>query len=281
MEYNKAGFPLTLQASGSITKFTDGGAAHSVRYIHRVKLTGLVPGQRYGYHCGGYDGWSEVLAFSALKSGEDWSPRLVVYGDLGCVNAKSISYLQEDAQRGNYDAILHVGDFAYNMEYDNGVVGDDFMNQIQTIAAYVPYMTCPGNHELAYNFSNYRNRFSMPGNTEVIFYSWNIGPAHIISYSTEVYFWLQYGIEQIVQQYEWLIRDLEEATLPENRSKRPWIITMAHKPMYCSNENPNDCTKTNSMIRTGITSKHLWPLEDLFYKYGVDLMLEAHEHSNE
>lgn len=39
--------------------------------------------------------------------------------------------------------------------------------------------------------------------------SWNIGPAHIISYSTEVYFWLQYGIEQIVQQYNWLIRDLE------------------------------------------------------------------------
>lgn len=83
-----------------------------------------------------------------------------------------------------------------------------------------------------HNFSNYRNRFSMPGNTEVIFYSWNIGPAHIISYSTEVYFWLQYGIEQIVQQYEWLIRDLEEATLPENRSKRPWIITMAHKPRF-------------------------------------------------
>lgn len=48
VEYNKAGFPLTLQKSGSITKFTDGGSAHLVRYIHRVKLTGLVPAQRYG-----------------------------------------------------------------------------------------------------------------------------------------------------------------------------------------------------------------------------------------
>ena len=28
-------------------------------------------------------------------------------------------------------------------------VGDDFMNQIQPVAAYVPYMTCPGNHEQA------------------------------------------------------------------------------------------------------------------------------------
>jgi hypothetical protein len=32
---------------------------------------------------------------------------------------------------------------------ENGLVGDEFMNQIQPIAAYVPYMTCPGNHEEA------------------------------------------------------------------------------------------------------------------------------------
>ena len=50
VEYNKAGFPLTLQASGGVTKFTDGGSEHRVLYIHRVKLTGLVPGQRYGMY---------------------------------------------------------------------------------------------------------------------------------------------------------------------------------------------------------------------------------------
>ena len=40
-------------------------------------------------------------------------------------------------------------------------------------------------------------------------FSWNIGPAHIISISTEVYYFYQYGIEQIVQQYEWLEKDLQ------------------------------------------------------------------------
>ena len=39
--------------------------------------------------------------------------------------------------------------------------------------------------------------------------SWDIGPAHIVSFSTEVYFFLEYGLEQIVQQYEWLERDLK------------------------------------------------------------------------
>ena len=48
-----------------------------------------------------------------------------------------------------YDAILHIGDFAYDMDQDNGRVGDEFMRNIEPIAAYLPYMTCPGNHEQA------------------------------------------------------------------------------------------------------------------------------------
>ncbi|KPP58412.1 hypothetical protein Z043_123764, partial [Scleropages formosus] len=59
------------------------------------------------------------------------------------------------------------------------------------------------------NFSNYRNRFSMPGDTEGLWYSWNVGPAHLISFSTEVYFYTDYGLDLIVKQYEWLKKDLE------------------------------------------------------------------------
>ena len=36
---------------------------------------------------------------------------MAVFGDLGSVNAKSISYLQEETQQGKYDAFLHVGEF--------------------------------------------------------------------------------------------------------------------------------------------------------------------------
>ena len=61
-----------------------------------------------------------------------------------------------------YDMILHIGDFAYDMFNENGERGDEFMRQIEPIAAYVPYMTCPGNHEYAYNFSHYKFRFTMP-----------------------------------------------------------------------------------------------------------------------
>ena len=34
-----------------------------------------------------------------------------------------------------------------NCFQDDGRVGDVFMRQVEPIAAYVPYMTSPGNHE--------------------------------------------------------------------------------------------------------------------------------------
>lgn len=38
------------------------------------------------------------------------------------------------------------------------------------------------------NFSNYKARFSMPGGTESLFYSFNMGRVHFIAFSTEFYY---------------------------------------------------------------------------------------------
>lgn len=271
---------FNLTAYGSTNLFIDGGPKHRKMFIHRVTLENLNPGQKYVYHCGSSLGWSPQFYFRALQVGSSWGPRLAVFGDMGNDNAQSLSRLQKETQMEMYDAILHVGDFAYDMDEDDAQVGDEFMRQIESVAAYVPYMTCPGNHEEAYNFSNYRNRFSMPGNTEGLWYSWDLGPAHIISFSTEVYFYLKYGQELVAKQFQWLQEDLQEATSWAHRSERPWIITMAHRPMYCTNFNSDDCAKLDSTTRTGLPGGQ-YALEELFYKYGVDVEIWAHEHSYE
>lgn len=272
-----------MSAKGQATLFVDGGVEKRRMYIHRVTLTGLKPASSYVYHCGSDEGWSDVFAFTALNDSVSFSPRLALYGDMGNENPQSLARLQRETQQGMYDAILHIGDFAYDMHEDNGRIGDEFMRQIQSIAAYVPYMTCPGNHESTYNFSNYRNRFSMPGQTESLWYSWNIGPAHIISLSTELYFYLTYGQDLIFKQYDWLEKDLKEANAPENRAVRPWIITMGHRPMYCSDDDQDDCTKFDSYVRLGRndTKPPAPGLEDLFFLHGVDVELWAHEHTYE
>ncbi|MCJ8737060.1 hypothetical protein PDJAM_G00019490 [Pangasius djambal] len=270
-------------AKGNSTLFTDGGSEKRQMYIHKVTLPELRPGAKYVYHCGSEEGWSDILFFTALNDSTSFSPRFALFGDMGNENPQSLARLQKETQAGMYDVILHIGDFAYDMHEDNGRIGDEFMRQIESIAAYVPYMTCPGNHEWAYNFSHYKSRFSMPGETESLWYSWNIGSAHIISFSTEVYFYLEYGLDLLFKQYEWLQKDLEEANKPENRAARPWIITMAHRPMYCSNDDQDDCTKFESYVRHGRSdTKPPAPgLEDLFYQHGVDLELWAHEHTYE
>ncbi|XP_030641288.1 acid phosphatase type 7 [Chanos chanos] len=284
VEYGQWGRKMfQFTAKGNSTLFVDGGREKRKMYIHRVILTQLVPGTAYLYHCGSDSGWSDLFYFTALR--ETWTdgPRFALFGDMGNENPQSLARLQKETQAGIYDIILHIGDFAYDMHEDDGKIGDEFMRQVESIAAYVPYMTCPGNHEEAYNFSHYRNRFSMPGDTESLWYSWNVGPAHIISFSTEVYFYLGYGLELLFKQYSWLKNDLEEANRPENRAVRPWIITMAHRPMYCSNDDKDDCTKFESYVRLGRndTTPVAPGLEDLFYRYGVDLELWAHEHTYE
>lgn len=283
------GDKLDYLAFGTVKKFKNNLFFSRDTYIHQVLMTGLIPGQQYRYRCGSpIYGWSNVYFFKSMPEGQDWSPKFAVFGDMGSDNAQSLPRLLDESKKGYYDAILHIGDFAYDMDNDDGRVGDSFMNKIQPIAAHLPYMTSVGNHEWLRNFSHYVNRFNMPnkdgktfGGDNNHFYSFNIGPVHIISFSTEFYYFFIYGLNQIERQYEWLKEDLINANKPENRQKQPWIITMAHRPMYCTNANSNDCTKFDDRVRVGFPYIEKYGLEELFYEYGVDVEFWAHEHSYE
>ncbi|KAL8559759.1 hypothetical protein ACOMHN_002292 [Nucella lapillus] len=205
---------------------------------------------------------------------QNWSPRFLVFGDLG-LYTQSIPALVAEALKGEYTAAIHAGDMAYNLKDDNGLVGDQFMAKIEPFAAFLPYMTCPGNHEIdSDTFIHYRHRFSMPGSpwpmaVDHLWYSFNVGPAHFISYSSEVFF--TNGGAYVQKQFDWLVADLRQAT--KERTVRPWIIAFGHRPMYCSANDGDDCTKNISLVRSG--------LEELFYGFGVDLILQAHEHNYE
>lgn len=279
---------LSKSATGIVKKFIDDGGEHRVQYIHNAILTGLLQGTKYYYRCGcdvpdvaiNELSWSDIYDFRAMRTGNDIDANFIVLGDLGVSNDKSMSYLESDASKNFYDAVLHVGDFAYDMASDNARIGDTFMNLIQPIAARHPYMVCVGNHENAYNFSHYRNRFSMPderNQTELnsnMWFSFNMGPIHFISWSSEVFYWDDQK-QFIEEQRAWLEADLKEANSPENREKHPWIITLVHRPMYCSYKKAGeDCTPTGK----GTIRKYA---EDLYYQYGVDIGFWAHEHNYE
>ena len=151
---------LRLAHPADSNPFTDQGGANRTIHVHRATLLNLKPGAEYQYRVGSSDGWSNLFFFTAM--GDTPSPTFAVYGDFGLANARTLGQLQRETQEGRYDMILHVGDFAYDLHRLNGTVGDQWMRQIESIAAYVPYMTAPGNHEWAYHFAHYRARFTMP-----------------------------------------------------------------------------------------------------------------------
>ena len=62
------------------------------------------------YHVGSAMGWSDIYFFTTFPDGTSWSPRIVIFGDMGNENAQSLSRLQEETQRGFYDAVFHVGE---------------------------------------------------------------------------------------------------------------------------------------------------------------------------
>lgn len=68
------------------------------------------------YHCGSDLGWSNEFWFKTAPPDEVWQPSLAIYGDMGNENAQSLARLQVETQRGLYNAVLHVGDFAYDMD---------------------------------------------------------------------------------------------------------------------------------------------------------------------
>jgi hypothetical protein len=282
VNYNKIGGDVHTVTAVS-THFSDSNG-YDV-YIHRAKLTNLEPGSYYEYKCGNTL-WSELFKFKTIDTSAHFSPSIAVYGDLGYENGVSIPQLKTDVKNGLYDAILHVGDIAYDLNTDGGSIGDLFMREIEPIAANVPYQVCGGNHEEIRNFTHYHNRFTMidthSGMINNHYYSFDIGPAHFIAFSTELYYWSEYFTQSHIKwQYQWLENDLKNATKPENRALRPWIITLGHRPMYCLHNNAKDCFNHETMIRRGLHDNVVetsYGLEDLFNTYGVDVSFWGHEH---
>lgn len=265
---------------------------HRTLYTYRAKMVGLVSGLTYTYRIKTVDpdGWTlyskEYIFKMRSMADSNAAYSIALYGDLGLKNAQSVPRLSQHVDESRYDLIIHNGDFAYDLNTDLGRYGDEFMRLIEPIAARVPYQTSVGNHEVAENFTHYDSRFTMvnsagpdKGRLNNYYYSFNTGPIHFVVISTEFYYFVDYsGVTPLHNQYEWLKKDLEQANTPDERAKRPWIILLGHRPMYCSSRDKDDCTKSTNILRKGFPFFGNYALEKMLYNYGVDLLFWSHEH---
>lgn len=258
-------------------------------------ITGLQGECLYQYKVGAGLYWSELFTIAGRTPDYTHTPpectlkpaTFAVIGDMGIGNWSDASraFLTDLAQSHSYDALLHLGDIAYNLHSHKGRTGDEFLRDVQPIAAHAPYLVAPGNHEKANNFTHYKARFRMPRSAASgdsnFFFSFDLGPAHVVLLSTELYF--SKDNNQILTQQNWLMQDLKDANV--RREEVPWIVVMGHKPTYCNIDwtrpletskafrSNNNCYKQSPELRTYI--------EDILYENKVDLYIGAHVHKYE
>jgi hypothetical protein len=256
------------------------------RYIHEVELVDLKPGCEYLYTVG--SGVDEVWSSSFTFKGPNvsYSPgrltnstNFLVFGDFGtCSNMSTatLTALTAEAHQRNYDFYILPGDIAYDLYMFNGVRGDWFMRDIEGFAAFVPFMVVAGNHEYFFNFTHYKNLFDMPQNTDNFYYSYNVGPVHVVVFSTEALCSSPYCPILQQRQLEWLQADLQAAN--QRRHIQPWVIVFSHKPLYCSVD-WNHQVLYDDCVLDAIERRVLY--EDMFAYYKVDIHFAGHTHNYE
>jgi len=214
---------------------------------------------------------------------------VLMYGDMGY---GSRTYKMVDTitnlAKNNFSqiaAVVHYGDIAYTLEAEGGKHGDRFMNGIQPIAARLPYMILPGNHEVRQNFSNVAMRFRMPRHeaSKNHLFSYNIGNIHFVHFSFDL---LSVYPELLSVTTDFLRKDLKAANA--NRAHRPWIVVTSHRPIWIAGMpsyedrhfdaklNPDDC-----IPECHIPAAIYAAIEEILYNQKVDLYIAGHIHHYE
>jgi hypothetical protein len=208
--YGTSEAKLSMKANGVSKQLLD-------NYYHHVSLDNLERDMTYYYTCGDGDTDSDVYSF---RTAPETSSGFVVsvFGDWGYgENGHAVATRNAlDTITKNVNFVWHLGDIAYaddaflhditGFEYEN--IYDAWMNWIQNISAFKPYMVSPGNHEsechapscitsktyreALQNFSAFNTRWDMPfeksSSRSNMWYSYNYGLAHFVSTNTETDF---------------------------------------------------------------------------------------------
>ncbi len=70
----------------------------------------------------------------------------------------------------------------------------------------------------------------MPGDSENMFYSFDVGPVHFVSISTEFYYFTNFGMKTVANQYKWLVKDLEVSKFAKSNTAIYCSINFSRKP---------------------------------------------------
>lgn len=247
--------PLATSASGRAHR-TPG-----VRVItHTATMGGLEAGTRYRYRVGRPDAWSPVRTFrTAPPPGQRF--RVVHTGDIS-TSAAAARGVREMAGL-DPDWVVLAGDLSYADGYQP--VWDRWFDLMEPLAATVPIMAAPGNHEHRdFGGLAYKRRFTHPHRSDRhAFYGMDYGNLHLCSSTGGALLSDMTLLEELV----FIEADLASAALRRATGEIDFIAFMMHYPMF-----------TNHESRGPLNPALVTLLEHTLQRYQVDLLLVGHDH---
>lgn len=297
VNYGRFKFALNRKATGRSLIYSqlypfEGLQNYTSGIIHHVRLKGLKAETLYYYQCGdpSIPAMSEIFYFKTMpvSSPKSYPNRIAIVGDLGLTynTTSTIDHLKKN----NPDLVLLVGDVCYaNLYLTNGTGSDcyscsfpqtpihetyqprwDYWGRyMQPLVSKVPIMVVEGNHEIEQQsenrtFAAYSSRFAFPSeesqSLSTFYYSFNVGGVHFVMLGGYI------AYDKSGDQYKWLERDLAKV----DRKVTPWLVATWHPPWYTSYKahyREAECMRV--------------AMEELLYKYSVDLVFNGHVHAYE
>lgn len=256
LEYTRIGSGDTIYVDGS-SKFmrTLGGFG----YANWAKFRELLYGQSYTYRVWNDEMASPWYSFTMQPDSTDHFS-FVFIGDVqDTLRGKTREFMENVRHRyPSVDFYMFAGDFA---ERPMNCYWEEAYQSVDSIAPCKPLLVSPGNHEyvkgltrvlekrFAYVFSYLLESRYKHNNV----YSIDYKDATIITLDSNRDPWFMFS------QREWLENTLKKST-------KKWKIVMLHHPVYSIKGKMNNLT-----VR--------WMFDSLFREYGVDLVLQGHEHN--
>lgn len=257
---NMAGTATRIEATSQLLA-ADGKSMH----YHSVNFTGLQPATLYAYRVGDGEVWSEWFHFrTAADKQEEYS--FIYFGDAQNDIKSLWSRVIRKAFSEMPDAafMLHAGDLIDGRKLDEE--WGEWHHAGGFIHGMIPSIPTPGNHEYYIPGGNnaltpyWRPGFTLPGNgpdglEETVYYIDYQG-TRIISLNSMA---ALMNPDHAAAQAKWL-----EEVLQNNPNK--WTVVTFHHPVFSTARN-----RDNRVVRENF--------KPLFDKYGVDLVLQGHDHT--
>ncbi|MBB6635194.1 purple acid phosphatase family protein [Cohnella thailandensis] len=243
-----------LEFAGSTSPVDTGDTG--VQGAHKAEATGLAAGTRYAYRVGDGDRehWSDVFYFATEKE------ETADFTFLNVTDSQGLAYADfrlwgrtlDKAFETFPDAsfLVHNGDLTEDPENESG--WEAFFGEARKWVAAYPLMPVTGNHdEVDKKAERFVSHFNVPNNgspssIEGTTYAFDYGLARFVVLNTE---------SKLKDQAAWLEKELAS-------TKQKWIIVALHRGPYAGNQD-------ESVLERWVP---------LFDEYGVDLVLQGHNH---